>query len=214
MEHLQAAVRLTPHDPVMRFMLGCSLASRGDLTNAIHHLEEGARWLAEGNAQQYEGLDPTRRLPELLHYKLALADAQAGHTGEAEQEFRVALQLAPDYVEAHLSLAALRLRHEQLDEAGQHFEQAARLLPGSAQAHNGLGIVRQRQHRGPEALACFERAVACDPTDWHLRLNLGFAEVAAGKRDRGIAEFEEALRLEPRCEPARQALEKVRNLAQ
>jgi hypothetical protein len=69
LEHLQAAVRLSPQDPLNRFMLGCSLAAGGDLTNAIAQLEEGVRCLTQNSDTPYAAVDKNRRLPDVMRYK-------------------------------------------------------------------------------------------------------------------------------------------------
>jgi len=209
LEHVQAAVRLEPHDPLTRFLLGCSLASQGDLSNAIVHLEEGVRWLPNGDDRLYDAVDPKHRLPEVLHYKLGLAYERSGQPSDAERHYREALRLTADYPEAHHNLGILLLRSGQIAEAGEHFAEVIKLLPGFAQAHNCLGIVRQRQNRMAEALTCFQKAVQCDTNDWQAHLNLAYAYLAEGNRDKAIPELQETLRIKPSFEPAQQALGKA-----
>jgi tetratricopeptide (TPR) repeat protein len=207
--HMREAVRLNPHDPITRFVLGCSLASSGDLTNAIAHFEEGVRRLLPSDVQQYEAVDRQHRLPEAIHYKLALAYQQTGRFSDAELQYREALKLSSDYPEVQQNLGMLMLRSGRLDEAADHLVAALKLMPESASAHNCLGIVRQRQGRKAEALDCYQKAVACDPNDWQAHLNLAFAYLNDAKPEQAIPELKATLRINPGCKPAEQALAKV-----
>ena len=54
MPHLQAAVRIEPHNPLARLALGSALSGRGDLSNAIVQFEEGLRWVSNETARQGE----------------------------------------------------------------------------------------------------------------------------------------------------------------
>ena len=207
MPHLQAAVRIEPHNPLARLALGSALSGRGDLSNAIVQFEEGLRWVSNETARQ--GETAQHAVPEALHYNLGSALDLTGNLTNAEQHYRIALQLAPAYPEAHIGLGTLLLRTGRLEEAEEHFAQGLKFQPQSAPAHNGLGMVRQRQNRMAEALACFQEAAQCDPNDWHPHLNLANAYLSGGDRDKAIPELRETLRLAPSCEPARRALAKA-----
>jgi len=211
--HQQAAVRLQPNDPLARFVLGCSLAGRGDLSNAIVHLETAVRCLPGADARQFDAVEGDHRLPEVLHGKLGLAYEQSGRLDDAERHCREALQLAPNYAEVHHHLGTLLLRSGRITDAEAHFVEAIKLKPRFAQAHNCLGIVRQRQQRPTEALACFQKAVQCDTNDWQAHLNLAYAYLTDGERDLAIPELRETLRIHPACQPAQQTLGRLLNSA-
>jgi tetratricopeptide (TPR) repeat protein len=209
LEHFQAAARLAPRDPVARFDLGRVLTRRGDLTNALVHLEEARRCLAEGGDRQYEAVDRKHSLPVALHLNLGIAYQQAGNSADAESHYRAALRLEPNYAEVRYDLGALLLGSGRLAEAEEHFAEAIKLSPELAGAHNCLGIIRQRQNRRTEAQACFQKAVQYDPDNWQAHLNLAYTYLAEGNLDRAIPELRETLRLRPSCEPAQKALAKA-----
>lgn len=209
LEHLQAVARLDPRSPLARFVLGCALASGGDLTNAIVHFEQGILELREGDDRSQEAVDPKHQLPEVLRFKLGLAYEQLGNAAREEEHFREALRLAPDYAEVHYHLGTLLLRTARLPEAEERFLQAAKLMPAFGPAHNCLGIIQQRSGRKAEARASLQKAVQCDTNDWQAHLNLAFAYLAETNRDLAIPELREVLRIQPTCQPARQALAKA-----
>ncbi len=208
-QQLQAAVQLDPRDPMVRYALACTLAGRGELSNAVVHLEEGLKWLPNASEQQAGLFDPVRRLPELMHVKLALAYNQAGNLPAAERHYRDALGLASDYPEAHQNLGTLLLRSGRMEEAETHFKAAIQFMPRLAESHNCLGVIRLRQNRRAEALACFSKAVECDGKDWQARLNLGLTLLADDQREAAHEQFAEVLRLHPTCETARKGLDEL-----
>ena len=206
MEHLRAAVDLEPQDPFARFYLGSALRNRGDVSNAIVHLEIGLRGLRSEDDPRYRAADQKRSLPQALHYHLGLACRQTGSITNAEYHFREALRLMPDDHELHYNFGSLLLEAKRTAEAGDHFAEAVRLVPDFAAAHNGLGIALQRQNRRAEALACFQKAVQSDFNNWQAHLNVANCYLAQGERDKAIPELRETLRLKPGYKPAQQAL--------
>ncbi len=75
-----------------------------------------------------------------------------------------ALQLGPDQVEAHVSLAwALYHGKRDYDGALRELERARELEPGHHDLYLVLGSIYRRQGRWDDALAAFRRAVELDP---------------------------------------------------
>ena len=214
LDHMRAAVRLDPRDLPARFNLGLACSGSGDHSNAIVHLEEAVRRLSLESDRQYGAVDAKPAFPEALHFNLGSVYEQAGDLTEAEHHYREASRLARDYPQAHNSLGLLLLRSGRVAEAEEHFAAVIKLMPGFAQAHNGLGIVRQRQNRRAEALACFQKAVQCDTNNWQAHLNLAYTYLSEGNRDQAIPELQETLRINPSCEPARQALAQAQAVKQ
>ena len=56
-------------------------------------------------------------------------------------QYRVAIDLKPDYIEPRVGLGAALLRLRRPAEAIPQYGAALRIDPDSAQAHNGLGVV-------------------------------------------------------------------------
>ncbi len=93
-----------------------------------------------------------------------------GRSDEAGSYYRQALQLRPDYVEAHYNLANLLLQEGEVQESIAHCETALALDPERAEAHNNLANALRQNGQFREAIAHYEKAVALKPENvffWH-----------------------------------------------
>ncbi|MGB9688124.1 tetratricopeptide repeat protein [Thermogutta sp.] len=122
---------------------------------------------------------------------------EQGRLDEALQQFELALQKQPDYLEAHVSIAVILMDQGRWEEAIPKLEKALQLDPDCWFAHANLGIIREKQGRKKEALAHFQKAVELMPTNLNARLNLGRALAEAGAFQEAITQFEAAIRLAP-----------------
>ena len=82
---------------------------------------------------------------------------------EAVASYRRALELKPDFVEAHSNLGNALREQGRLDDAVACYRRALELKPDYANAHCNLGLALQNQGKLTESLACYRRAVELDP---------------------------------------------------
>jgi predicted TPR repeat methyltransferase len=120
-----------------------------------------------------------------------------GRAADAITLFERALELWPDFAEAHNNLGVLLQAQGQPDQAARQFERALALDPAYAEAHNNLGAVLQAQDRGPEATARFEQAVAINPAYLDALNNLAMALFAQNRFEAAIARWLQVLVLTP-----------------
>ena len=130
------------------------------------------------------------------HYALGRSHKSRNDLGAAEQEYRQALRLRPEYVDALMSLGIVLRAQGQLAEAESCQREALRLDPGSFLALLNLGTVLSSQSRFGEAIDCFERAIAIDPRSARAQGNLGTALLRLNDL-RSAWHFSEALKLDP-----------------
>jgi Tfp pilus assembly protein PilF len=76
-----------------------------------------------------------------------------------------ALELDPDYFDAHELLGIVHLTANRYEEAASEFETAVRLDSGSAAAHRNLALSLSHQNRFAEAVAPARQAVRLAPGD-------------------------------------------------
>lgn len=140
----------------------------------------------------------------------------SGNTVESERHFRHLLEVAPDYAEVHLGMAALKLQTEELERAELHFERAQE-LGATEGAQAGLAqIAALRADRASQAEAARLETVAMEnlqraehaihnddyalarsilsetPDSLNRRLLQGRAEREAGETEAAVAILQEA----------------------
>ena len=116
---------------------------------------------------------------------------------EAVACYRRALELKPDYAEAHNNLGNALKDQGKLDEAVACYRRALELKPDYAEAHNNLGNALKDQGKLDEAVACYRRALELKPDYAEAHNNLGIALKDQGKLDEAVACYRRALELKP-----------------
>jgi tetratricopeptide (TPR) repeat protein len=131
-----------------------------------------------------------------------------GGVPAAIEQFQAALQLKPDYAEAHNDLGSVLDAEGRSGEALAELETALRLKPDYAEAHNNLGNALAKQPgRLNDALFQYQEALRLKPDDVEAHNNLAnLLEKLPGHVNDAIAEYEEALRLDPGFARARNNL--------
>jgi TolB-like protein/Tfp pilus assembly protein PilF len=156
---------------------------------------------AEALAASEEAL---RLEPELAEARLARANVltMLGRTGEAERDFRRAMELNPGWGDACYFYARALFEAGRYDEAAAAFEEAARRNPDDYAAlallvgtHQRRGDAEAARRTGQRALAAVERRLSIDPDDDRaLYLGAGL-DLAYGDRERGFKRSERSVRL-------------------
>jgi Flp pilus assembly protein TadD len=129
------AIRVDPGNGQARFLLGRVFAIRGRSEDAIREYRTAFR------------LDPAGA-PAQAHQMLADELTKVGSLGEAIEELRVALRLAPQDAALHAQLGHLYERSGLVSEAIREYEEFARLEPANAAGVRSL-IARLSAGRPP-----------------------------------------------------------------
>ena len=108
-----------------------------------------------------------------------------GKLDEAIVCYRRALELKPDYAEAHNNLGAPCEEQGKLDDAVACYRRALELKPDYAEAHNNLGNALKDQGKLDEAVACYRRALELKPDFAEAHSNLGDCVERTGESGRG-----------------------------
>ncbi len=121
--------------------------------------------------------------------------AQAGRPEQVIQAARQALELAPDDLLAHRSLAEASLALGDPATAAGHFADAARLAPD--QAELWLALVRAHRQAGQEAQAVEALRLASQaiPNEAEFHLSLGEVYFAQGSLTQALVSFHRAASL-------------------
>ena len=130
-----------------------------------------------------------------LFFNKGIAYKAKGETDKAIAEYRRALELAPDYAEAHNNLGNLLKDLKRHDEAIQHFEASIRVFPDNPSTHNNLGTVHAMKGDVNKAAVCFAKAVRLEPTYVDARQNLGVAYMQQGRLAAAEKELAKAVKM-------------------
>lgn len=140
--------------------------------------------------------DAIAERPE-AHYDLGLLYAERGETAKAEQAFRQALTLQPDFVPAYANLADMYRALGREADAERIIDEGLQAVPDNASLLHakGLALVRDNQQR--EALGWFERAHRADPANPRFAYVYAVALHSAGQDKPARSVLETALQASP-----------------
>ncbi|MCD4840438.1 MAG: tetratricopeptide repeat protein [Methanosarcinales archaeon] len=145
-------------------------------------------------------------LSHIIHNNLGIAYDTAGMYREAFTEFREALKLDTDYLEAHNNLAVIYNRMGRNEEAIGELREVLGLYPGYTEGHSNLAHVYTGMGRYDEAISEFEKALVLDPDYVPAHNSLGHIFAGQKKYQEAVKEFQEAIRLDPKYVLARNNL--------
>jgi tetratricopeptide (TPR) repeat protein len=116
-----------------------------------------------------------------------------GKWDKAIVQYRKALAVKPNYVDAHVNLGVALERRGRLDEAIAHYRQALAINPNFVNAYVNLGAALERQGRLDEAAAQCRKALEIAPNCVGAHVNLGMVLRRQGRLDEAIAQYLKAL---------------------
>lgn len=177
---------------------------------ALRTINEGNRTVLqalEAQVQRDQATVAARRHEEatecnsrgvVLYYRGALEAAR--------DAFRRAVELRPDYAEAHNNLGLVLSRLGQQDEAVAAFQEALKADPAMGEAFNNLGFLYHTAARFPQALEMFRKAVDGAGDSSIAYTNLGNTFYKMKQPEKAVAAWKRALELDPMNEHARRGL--------
>jgi Tfp pilus assembly protein PilF len=132
--------------------------------------------------------------------------AQRGDFTDAEQEFREAIRIRPDYAQGYFNLGNCLAEQNRVLPAIQAYHRAIDLRPRFAEALLNLGRLYAGVGQMDSAAANFARATMARPDYVEAHVSFGQALQAMGDADGAIAQFRAALALRPDQPAVRQRL--------
>jgi TolB-like protein/Flp pilus assembly protein TadD len=127
---------------------------------------------------------------------LAEAHAALGHIkvqydydwAGAEREYKRAIELNPNYANAHLFYSIYLAITGRFDEGLAEIRRAQELEPSSLFIHANVGALLSRARRYDEAINQLKRVLEMNPNFDHARTFLGYAYLGKGMYEQAIAE--------------------------
>lgn len=172
----------TISDPEQQFKEAQAAIERGDYPTAINLLEK--------LVEQYPD-------NHIVHFQLAYAYTMSNQWQPAEEHYRKALEIEPQFYEATLNLGLLLARQQHYQEAFTFLEKAKNLRPQAYEPYYHLGQVCEALQRWQCAEDAFKTALKLRPHDPVLHFRLGEVYISESKLNDGLSTLEEALKLDP-----------------
>jgi|TARA_B110000037_G_scaffold165277_1_gene186944 tetratricopeptide (TPR) repeat protein/thiol-disulfide isomerase/thioredoxin len=132
------------------------------------------------------------------YYNRAKAAARQKLMAEAEQLYREALRLEPEFGQALTGLGALFLMQKRVEEAESLFEKALSIDPNHATALINLAMIDQSRGQKDRALARLRKVVTKNPDYAEAHLNLGSLLASMKKFDEAISHLSKAIEHNPK----------------
>ncbi len=120
-----------------------------------------------------------------------------GKLEEAKRACEKAIELRPDYAEAHANLGNVLTEIGRRGEAISAYRRALRLKPDAAMIHNNLGNALRSAGQLEEAAQSYRRALALDKKYVAAHINLGNVLRDQGRLDEAVESCQRALALDP-----------------
>jgi Tfp pilus assembly protein PilF len=120
-----------------------------------------------------------------------------GRAEEAAAEFRTALAINPNFLEAQYNLGRAYVEMGRLGDAAIYFAQALDRDPTFAEAALNLGNVSLELGDTEGAITVYQHALRLAPHDGRVWYGLGTTYAIRGEWDRAVEALEEAVRLAP-----------------
>jgi tetratricopeptide (TPR) repeat protein len=132
---------------------------------------------------------------------------------QAVESYRQALELAPEWVDAHINLGVALYQMGRVEEARAQFAAAVQLDPLSGISRYNLGCVLEEQGQIDEAIGHLRRAARAMPAHADVHFNLALAYEKRGERRLARMEWITYLRHAPSGPWADQARAHLKQLS-
>ena len=122
------------------------------------------------------------RTPEELFESALECERRQEMLPEAIETYLRVVELAPDWIEAHINLGVAYYQLGQLSDAGAAFRRAVQLDPMSGISHYNLGCTLEELGEFEEAIEHLQRAARAMPAHADVHFNLALAHEKRGER--------------------------------
>jgi Tfp pilus assembly protein PilF len=174
------AVELNPSEPLYHNSLGMAFMFNRQLDAAISEFQEALRidpkfveaknnlasaYLLNGDLEMARATlkevlkDPFYATPQKAYFNLARIYEREGNIDDAIREYRRALDIDRDYVDAHYNLGLLYFHQGKFELAIEEFTEATRLQPRVAVYQRNLGVAYVQAGETKKARMSFQRVL-------------------------------------------------------
>jgi protein O-GlcNAc transferase len=124
----------------------------------------------------------------------------AGDYGAAAEEFKMAVEIDPEFSDGYYNLGKVYSQIKDYDQALASYKKAIELKPENARYHYNLAIVYGLKGKTTESEQEYLTAISLDPYYDKAHNNLGALYVKMEKLNEALAEFDKAFEINPRSD--------------
>ena len=165
------------------YKLGDALAEQGRNAEAISHY--------------YKALRTKSKYWPGIYLNLGVALMEVDKIDESIDNLSKAIQIKPDFAEAHNNMGIALERQGNFTEAVRHYREALRIKPDCGEAHNNIGVALEKQGNFSEAIGHYLKALQISSKYASAHSNLGNALAHQGNYLDAIFHYNEALQINP-----------------
>jgi tetratricopeptide (TPR) repeat protein len=202
LQYLERAIARDGSSAPVHYALALAYRGSGQLARAEEHLRpqapSGGVRVTDPLMDELETLLQTATAHEIRGSQAL----ERSDWGLAADNFRKAIELAPDDPSLRHKLATALALKGDAAEAVRHFEEIARRWPGFSKGQYSLGLVLASNGRLDEAADRFRAAVNADPADAKARLQLAEVLRISGQTEAALREYDQAIERDPRLQEA------------
>ncbi len=131
------------------------------------------------------------------HLDLGVAASERGQYELATAELKKALEIDPEYPDAHNNLGIVLGEQGRLAEAIAEYRTTLKIKPDHAKARVNLGVALMKQQKYAEAMAEYRKAMQIEPDYADAYSNLGVALYEQKRVAEAIVQYRKAVELKP-----------------
>ncbi len=144
--------------------------------------------------------DTVKKSPDsdLPHFNFGVKLREKGKIDEAIEQYQIALEMNPNYLDAHVNLGNIFLDDKGwTDKAIEQYQIAVKLNPNDVDTQNNLGNAFLDKGWTDKAIERYYIALKLNPDKAEARYNLGNALLNKGWIDKAIEQYQIAIKLNP-----------------
>ena len=167
--------------------------SQSELTNLLGHFKAGRY----DDVEKY-AIPLTQKFPnhQFSWKVLGAVFRQKGKKYEALSANQKAVEVKPDYAEAHFNLGNTK-EIDRLDEAEASYRKAITLKPDFTSALNNLGLILQELGKLEDSKLNLKKAISFKPDFSEAHSNLGITLKKMDRLEKAEASYKKAIALKP-----------------
>jgi len=144
------------------------------------------------------------------HNNLGDMYGRRGNLKKAEEEFKIAIRLNPNYGDAYHNLGNAYMQMGKTDLALKSYQKAASINPNLWQSYQNISIIYFNQKNFQEAEKYMLQAIKINPADSNLYTNIAVIYIQMRDLNRATQSLSKALELDPTNTRAKEFLVALR----